>query len=207
MGQITKIAKQKTRDRVNIYVDGKYTLSASIEIATKHELKRGEELTVDTIANLKNEDIDSKTYNNLLNFALRRPHSEKEIKLWFLKKKVLEKDQEELFNRLKKLDIIDDKAFAKWWIEQRTTFKSFSKRYIENELRSKGVARHVIEEAFLETTTPSEKSLAKKLLQKKFGDLETQDLKRKKRATDFLLRRGFSWGVIREILTDTETEE
>src|SRR5258708_21103451 len=44
----------------------------------------------------------------------------------------------DLFAKLKNLELIDDTKFAKWWIEIRQSFSPKSKRVLNNELQIKG---------------------------------------------------------------------
>ena len=78
----------------------------------------------------KRVDEEEKIYARAVNFSTIRPRSEREIRDWFKRKKVIEEVVEVVFNRLKNLDLVNDLNFAKWWIEQRQTFRPKSKRFI-----------------------------------------------------------------------------
>lgn len=82
---------------------------------------------------------DQSIYDKLLRFASLRPRSKKEFEFWFRKHKVDKKLQKGLFNRLKRLDFLNDKKFATWWVEQRNAFRPKPKRVLNQELRIKGI--------------------------------------------------------------------
>lgn len=143
----------------------------------------------------KSEEV---IYNKVLQFATIRPRSEKEIKFWFQRKKVYPELAERVFNRLKSLRLVDDLAFARWWVDQRLTFRPKGRRALSMELRQKGVDREIIEEA-LEVV--DDKSVASTLARSHLARLThlPPEIQRQK-LSDFLARRGFSWEIIKEVV-------
>lgn len=139
-----------------------------------------------------------KVYNRILRFATIRPRSEKEIKFWFQRKRVYPELAEGVFNRLKSIGLVDDVLFAKWWIDQRLTFRPKSRRALSIELRQKGVEREIISQA-LEAV--NDKSVAATLARGRLARLTHLPVEvRQKKLSDFLARRGFSWDVVKEVL-------
>ena len=53
---------------------------------------------------------------------------------------------ERTIDRLTTLGYVDDRAFARWWAEQRDRHAPRGRRMVEAELRQHGVPREVIEE-------------------------------------------------------------
>ncbi|MBI4033198.1 MAG: regulatory protein RecX [Candidatus Blackburnbacteria bacterium] len=147
----------------------------------------------------RNDSDEEKVYNKILRFATLRPRSEKEINVWFKRKKIPTKLHERVFNRLKNLGLVDDKAFASWWIEQRLTFRPKGRRAIFFELRQKGVSEDIIEDVLGTIGFPQEVELARDLVAKKlprFKDFPVEE--KKKKLVGLLVRRGFSWETIRK---------
>ena len=165
MPQITAIKKQKRAGRANIFLDGKFAFGIDLETLFKENLAVEQELTIKDIARIKKTGDYQKTYGKLLNYATIRPRSEKEISLWFRKHKVDEKIHEKLISKLKKLELLDDIKFARWWVDQRQSFRPKSKRVLSLELYQKGIAKQIINDT-LEDTEIDELSLAKNLVEK-----------------------------------------
>lgn len=149
---------------------------------------------------------EEKIYNKVLRFATLRPRSEKEIKFWFKRKRVYFSQNklvypevaEGVFNRLKSLGLVDDAAFAKWWVDQRLTFRPKSQRVLSMELSQKGVNREIIDQA-LEVV--DDKSVASNLARGRLTKLmHLPPEVRQKKLSDFLARRGFSWEVIKKVV-------
>jgi len=200
MPLITRIVQQKDQNRANIYLDGKFAFGITLEALLKNDLHVNKELSFQCIDTLKKEDEQAKVYYRALDYATRRPHSEWEIKQWFKRKKIGESEQGLALFRLKKLNLVNDEEFAKWWVEQRTAFRPKSKRALKAELSQKGVKRDIIEEVLSESEVPEEE-IAKKIAEKRLSRLKGLPIRdQKKKLTEFLSRRGFSWDIIKEVI-------
>ena len=197
---ITAIKPQKSKRRVNIYLDGKFGFGLDLESFMKLGLKVEDEITEDEIEEIVKKANFQKTLDKLLRFVMLRPRSEKEIRLWLKKYKIHESLFMELFNRLKRLDLIDDQKFARWWVEQRMSFRPKSKRILNNELRIKGLNKNIIEDVLSEIEI-DEIKIAKKLLEKKKYKWEKLPiLEARKKMGDFLARKGFAWDKVKKAI-------
>ena len=109
---------------------------------------------------------------------------------------------DDLVEKLIKYDLVGDLKFAKWWIEQRQQFRPRSIRQLMSELYQKGIDRKIITEVLMEVEV-DETQIAKDLVKKnerKWKGLPDEDKKRK--MSEFLGRKGFSWEVIKEIIAE-----
>ena len=69
-------------------------------------------------------DDFEKFYKASIRFLSFRPRSEKELSDYLTKKKCDDLTSKRIIeSRLKKINLLDDEEFAKWWIEQRTLIK------------------------------------------------------------------------------------
>jgi regulatory protein len=202
MPTITSIKPQKSKKRVNIYLDDKFGFGMDLETFLKRGLKLEQELSEEEISSIVKESEFQTTYDKILRFAAVRPRSEKEFAGWLNKYKVHESIRMELFNRLKRLGLTDDKKFSIWWIEQRMQFRPKSKRAIEEELKIKGIRKDIIDEAFSEQKVDEASAVRKLLLKKKYKWADLSGFEKRKKIYNFLLQRGFGGDVIREVLGD-----
>lgn len=157
--------------------------------------------------------------DRLIRFATLRPRTEFEIKRWFKRKKVSEKDTEVAIRELKNSGLVDDEAFAKWWVDQRVTFRPKARRLLVMELMQKGVDRELARDV-VEVVAPTDEELAFSAFAKGFGGSAIafsdggQLIERKKRAWEklgpeerkkkivtFLQMRGFGWEVIKKVIS------
>ena len=99
------------------------------------------------IAALKQEGERNKAYHQAIRFLGVRPRSIAEVT-----RKLKEKEHDTLLieaviQRLSDAGYVDDAAFARFWVEDRTRFRPRSAHALRYELRQKGVAPAVIDEA------------------------------------------------------------
>lgn len=199
MAVISSIEPQKSKKRINIYLDGKFGFGLDLENFIKLGLRVGQELTDDKIALVTKKAEYQKILDRLLVFATLRPRSSKEIRDWMKRKKVNDIFIGDLIDKLKKLDLLDDIKFAEWWVGQRIAYKSKSTREIIFELKNKGIEKETIDTVITKLfDRNSETDSAKKLIEKnmyKWSKLPKKILLEKIKL--FLARKGFKWETIR----------
>jgi len=215
MAKITKIEAQKNKKRVNIYLDGKFAFGLDADNFLKAGLKAGQTLTQKQVDDLIFKNESQKLFDKVLRLISHRPRSEKEIRN-YLRKKIWKLEignwklresrigtKAEMVDRvikaLKKQRLVDDEAFALWWVDQRSTFRPRGKFGLTMELRQKGIDKAIIEKVVDEKV--DELPLANKLAQKKFKTYK--NLPRKEfyqKMSAYLARRGFSWETIKKVV-------
>lgn len=137
-------------------------------------------------------------WEKLARFVAIRPRSEREIDIWLYRKKVDPKEALELKEKLQALDLMDDLAFAIWWIDQRNTFRPKGKKLLVYELKQKGIKGEIIHQA-LSASDFNEVELAQKVVNR-YAQKSPEKL------TAFLQRRGFSWETISGIIPHNDNE-
>lgn len=205
MSLITQIKPQKNKKRFNVFVDGKFSFALPAEALAKAGIRANDEITPEEIEKLIKENEFQKILDRVLNFLSFRPRSKKEILDFLVKKQSGEKTQKMVMARLKDLGMVDDKAFAEWWVEQRKNFRPKGVRGLKAELIKKGINKELIEEAIGKII--DEESLARVSLEKKietFRKLPPEKFRQK--VTSFLAYRGFSWDTIKKILDNRDFE-
>jgi len=198
MSVISAFKPQKFKNRVNIYLDGEFGFGLDLENFVKLGLKVGQELSEKEMVEITKKAEFQKALDRLLMFAMLRPRSEKEINDWMIRKKVNKNIIKSLLERISDLDLLNDRKFAGWWVDQRITFKNKSLRDLEYELKNKGIAKDVIFEV-LDETEVDELGSARKLIEKnnyKWSRFPGSISRQKKKI--YLARKGFSWDTIKK---------
>lgn len=200
MPLITDIQPQKSKKRVNIYIDGRFSFGIDVENFVRYELKAGKELSQEKIEEIVRKAEFQKVYDKIIAFGTLRPRSEKEFERWLKKHKVHESLHKELFARLQHLELLGDRKFSEWWVTQRSTFKPRSKSALQYELLKKGVDKTIIRDV-LRSLVVDEVSLAKELVLKKrrlWENLEKE--KAKQKIQMILASKGFGWDVAKKVI-------
>lgn len=208
MPQITDIKPQKSskggEQRFNIYVDGKFAFALPAIALAKAGLKIDQEISLERIEKLAKENEFLKVFDRALNFFSYRPRSEKEFQDWFTRKQVGQETQKLVVEKLQSLGYLNDEEFAKWWIEQRSTFRPAGERLLRMELLKKGLSKDLIAQLLKDSVSKdSEIEMAKRIVQKKLKSIKNlPDLELKQKLYGFLSRRGFDWGIIEKVVDE-----
>jgi len=198
MKKITAIEVQKrTPNRVNIHLDGEFAFGLARIVAAW--LKVGQELSEEKLEQLQAEDARERAFQQAMLFLSYRARSESEIRQNLRKHEIPEPVIEHTLERLKRDGLANDNQFAHTWVENRSTFRPRSRRMMAMELRQKGIDDEAVSSA---VESVDDEALAYEAAQKRaprFKDLEWNEFRKK--LSDFLARRGFSYSVIAPVVT------
>ena len=186
----------RNKARVNVYLDGKFAFGLAKIVAAR--LAVGQELEAAAIERLKASDDIEASYERALRFLGPRPRSEAEVRRRLKEKGIEPATIDEVVARLTRAGLVNDQAFASYWVENRVTFRPRSSRAIRQELKQKGVSEDVLREALTATNDDEAAyTVAAKRAQRLAG-LEKQDFRRK--LGEFLARRGFNYDTIEPVV-------
>jgi regulatory protein len=198
-GIITAVQVQKkNKERVNVYIDGRFAFGLAAIEAVK--LRRGQKLSDDEIAALRGRDEAHQAHEAALRYLDYRPRSVDEIRR-HLKSKDVEPDViDEVIERLSQVGLLDDRAFARYWLENRSDFRPRGERALRMELRQKGVPDDVIAEVLGEGHNEDDSAYRAAMTQaRKIRATDPREFRRKLEA--HLARRGYSYDTAREAAT------
>jgi regulatory protein len=202
-GKITALAYQKrNKDRVNVYLDGKFAFGlAVIEAARLHV---GQILSDDEIIRLRTRDDVERAYGRALDYLSYRPRSESEVRRNLREKDVEDQIVDVVIGRLERAGLLDDREFARYWVDNRARFNPRGLRGLRHEMQQKGVSRDIIDEALV---TFDVEAAARKTAEAGARRLSHEDpsaFRRKLRA--YMARRGFSYAVIKPLVEEMVEE-
>ncbi len=195
MKKITALGIGRGRGkRVNISLDGKFAFSLEAEVAVKEGLKVELALSAEQIRALASSDRLQRCFNAAVHYLSYRPRSEAEIRKRLHQRGFDSDNLETVIARLKEQGLVDDTAFAQFWKDNRESFSPRSQWLTKLELRQKGVASDIIDQA---VDTIDDADSAYRALQSKARGLSYSDYQSfRRRLGEYLKRRGFSYGVI-----------
>lgn len=204
---ITQItAGVRNPNRVNIFINGRYTFSLDINQVIDLQVKVGRVLSEAELQELRAASEFGKLYQRALEWVLMRPRSIRETRD-YLKNRQLKRIQtnrkranEELkplpeiqtttlelvLQRLVERGYVDDEKFAEFYVENRFTKKGVSTKRLRSELSKKGISQSIIERVLNESVRTDQDELMK-MLRKKRKRYDDQKL------IAYLVRQGFNY--------------
>ncbi len=196
-GRITALEPQKrSRGRYNVYLDGEFAFGLA-EVEAMH-LAVGDWLSDERIAALKAGDAVAKAHERALNYLSYRPRSEHELNHYLNDKGYSEEVIAEVLARLRRAELVNDREFARYWVENRTRFRPRGRRALTVELRRKGLEAAIIEAAL---ASYDEEAALRRLTSEQARRLaHLPPDKFHQRLTERLARRGFPYSLIRHVI-------
>ena len=186
----------RNKNRVNVYLDGKFAFGLAKIVAVR--LSIGQELDEPAVARLRDTDGLEVAYEKALRFLGPRPRSEAEVRRRLREHGLADETISAILVRLGRAGLVNDEAFANYWVENRTTFRPRSTRVLRAELRQKGVSDDVLKEALAGTNDAEAAYAVAAKRAPRLANLENQEFRRK--MGDFLARRGFNYDTIEPVV-------
>ena len=203
--KITDIKRQKRRkNRVSIYLDGKYTFSLDNDTIVRANIYTGDEITEEDKNKLIEKDAFSRARDYAYYFVSYRDRSEYEIKKRLFEKEFQPAVVNEVLSLLKSQGIVDDHSFVNKWVDNVILSRPMGRMRVTHELKAKRVRDDIIDEVCQEKLgLDKEAELARKAADKKMKVLKSyaQDVARR-RLNSFLVNRGFNFEVIRDLIKE-----
>jgi regulatory protein len=134
---------------------------------------------------LRSDPVDT-----ALRFLATRPRSEAEVRRRLARAGFAAENIEAVLQRLRGSGLVDDEAFARYWVEQRQTFRPRGPRLLRAELRQHGISPTLPFE--LNAESDAYRAGAKRARTLRGVDERVF----KNRLGQHLARRGFDWDVI-----------
>ena len=193
MAIITALEVQKRDpERVNVFVDGAFAVGLSTAVVVRRGLRRGMDVSSEDLETFALDDEVERAYSAALNFLSYRPRSTREVRDYFRRKGTTELVADAVIERLLGAGLVDDSDFARFWVENRQTFRPRGSRALRMEMRQKGLTSDIIDEALEDLGDEGELAyqVASGKARSFAGDDEREFFRR---MVGFLQRRGFPY--------------
>jgi len=141
----------------------------------------------------RKERPEPSAYQRALGLLVRRDHSRRELSRKLRARGVEQEDADAALLVLARQDFQNDARFAEALARTRAG-AGYGPRYIRAELGTHGLAREDVESALQACDTDWADS-ARRLIERRYGNKDLTDPAVRRKAGDFLLRRGFDQRV------------
>ncbi len=199
MGTITALTAQvKDPNRVNVFIDGDFACGLALEVAAG--LQIGRQITQAELEQLDKRDEIHRGRERVLRLLARRPYSSAEISRYLRRHQYDDEAIKNIIDDLTDVKLIDDDAFATYWVEQRETFRPRSRLALLQELGQKGIERDIVTEALSDL---DEAEAARRVAQKQAGRWRgLSEPEWRTRMTRYLLRHGYPYDLVKDVVTE-----
>lgn len=204
MAIITKIEIQKrNKERVNLFLDGEYAFSLSIELVYKEGINRNDEIDSERLKILAEHESQIRCKNSALRIIEKSCKTEKEVR----DKLILKGYEDNCINKsiefLKEYNFIDDIKYTKAFIHNKLNSEGSQK--IKYKLIQKGISKEIIDQELSDLNKENEKNTALNLAKKKFDMIkkkENDDFKISGKLYRYLISKGYQYDVTSEVVKE-----
>jgi regulatory protein len=190
-------------DRYNLSLDGRFAFALADTLVLSEGLVVGQELSAADVERLRANAEERRLYDAAVRFLAPRPRSRAEVRRRLLtphpkRPTPTPETVERVLDRLERLELLDDRQFADFWVENRERFSPRSARVLAQELRQRGVSRETVEEVSEPEKDEERALVAGRQRLRALSGLDYETFRT--RLGQFLQRRGFSYGVARTVV-------
>ena len=198
--------QEKRKNRVSVFINDEFAFGLDQNVLIKSGIARGDELDESRIREvLAMEDL-KQANDKAVRLLAVRARSIHELRDRLLRDKLPADIVEQVINEFIRLGLLNDTEFAVMFARNRMITKPSGRILLINELKAKGLGQADIDKG-LEAAYSEQGEYdyacevavkAKKRYRKREEDAA------KKKTTEFLLRRGFNWDHVKDIIENWE---
>lgn len=187
---------------MKVFLDNDFSFCLTAAILVKTGLKPGDKLRQRDVDELLRQQERHRLKEKAYQLLAIRAHSERELQQKLTQKGFGRDLIESVMADLRDQRLLDDREFASGYARSRLLTKPMGMKLLRQELWQKGISDEVIGQTLREVySEKNPEEIARELVikrQPRYSHLETTQ--KRKRLQDLLLRRGFEWDLINEIV-------
>lgn len=197
--KVVKIEFDKKKQIFKVYLEDESEFILNYNIFEKYKISLDMDLTEDDILNMTYFSDLERAKIKAYKFVLGRFKTKFEVK----KKLETEFDNnviDEVLHFLEEEGYVDDKNYARVFIEDKQKINGYGKNKIRFSLIQKGISKEIIDEFIFDLD--SEFKNAKNMAIKKLKLLATEEneFRKKQKIINYLSYKGFSFDIIQKVL-------
>lgn len=138
--------------------------------------------------------------SKVLNYIGFKMRTRQEVVRYLMSHECPEDLCEEILTFLESYQFVDDEQYTRNYIIQSRQLQHWSRRDITYRLQQKGISSECIQKIFEEDAEDQEEQEARKTLEKKLRSTPNPD---SQKIAAFMMRRGFSYELVRRLLRES----
>lgn len=188
-------------------MNGEFVAGVGEEIVVDLGLKVGQQVDGEKLAEVLQAEEIRRAREAALTLLEYRARTQKELEQRLAQKGYSEETIAKVIEQLKNIDLVNDERFTADWVANRITNRPAGKSRMNWELRRKGIAPEIIEEALEQVDEDKEFEMALDLAERKLGGKTIEGPESKRKMAGFLQRRGFHWEIVSRVLNRLAPED
>lgn len=188
-----------TKTKYKVYIDEKFAFVLYKGELSRYRIAVGKELKSEIYIKIRNEIVVKRAKLRALHLLNAMGRTEAQLHQKLVQDNYTEDIIDEAIDYVKSFGYIDDENYARNFIDSRKDKKS--KKEIFAQLLQKGISKEVLERAFEECyESNSARDAIMAIMQKRQYNPETADRKETQKIMGYLMRKGFGYEDIRQVI-------
>jgi len=202
MPKVTSLKQQRTKDRLNLFIDGEFYCGINTDTAVQFDIQVGKELSDEELVRLLNISGENDLYRKALVYILKAQRTEHEITKYLYRKEASPETVARIVARLKTMDYINDEAYAKMFTEQK--MEKLGEGQIRNKLYARGIAGTIIKES-LESVEPEGQEQLARAVGEKYVRTRGKTPTTMQKLYRYLASKGFDLELCKQIVEELKS--
>ena len=188
-----------TKVKYKVYLDDEFAFVLYKGELSLYGIQEGMELSQSVVDRIKKEVLEKRAKLRAMHILERADRTEAELYAKLKQDQYPEDIIACAMQYVKSFGYVGDRAYAKRFVESKRRNKS--QRELMLLLQQKGIQSEYISEALEDSYSESdEKDTIRKLVEKKHFQIEEATVEEKKKMFDYLMRKGFHYDEIRQVI-------
>ena len=195
---VTKI-EPVTKAKYKVFLEEQFAFVLYKGELSRYKIQEGAEISQETLKEIKKEILEKRAKLRAMHLLERMDRTETQLRTKLQQDLYPEDIIEIAMQYVRSFGYIGDKGYAKRFLESRRNSKS--KLEIKTALLQKGIAKEIVCEVLEEYYNDQDESVTiQKLLEKKRFSAESATDEQKKKMYAYLLRKGFRYEDVRQVI-------
>ena len=198
--------QEKRKDRFSVFLDDEFAFGLHQDVLLKSGIAKGDTLTQENIETIIKMGLARAEKEKALRLLAHRARSRKELGDRLRQAGFSDELIDATIADMKRLGLVNDAEFALMFARNRMITKPVGEFLLRRELQQKGIGEADIVRAVAEAyKEKNEYQFAKELAAKnKKKQIRIDEVKARKRVSNFLMSRGFHWDLVKDVLEQWE---
>ena len=203
--KINKIKKLKS-GKYKITIDD-FDIVVYDDIIIKHNILYKKSIDSALLKKISEENFYYENYNKALKYSLKKVRSEKEVIEYLNKLGVEKKDINNIINKLKDLNIVNELNYVRSYINDKVILSKDSINKIKKDLEDDGISANLIDEEINKLDNSDKEKLEKLILKRITSNHKYSSYNLKNKILNEFLNLGYDYDDIIEIYEENKQDD
>jgi len=201
-----KVDRKNNKEYILSFEHIEEPITVHEDMFIKYRLMKGVCLTSSLIAEIIEENGKYMAYIKAIRYLGTKARSTRQIAEYLKRQEFNDEHISHAIERLQSDGYVNDEQYAIAYVQSKTRIQGNGRVKIAQDLKNRGISQKAIQVALSELDEEEEFEAASRIAIKKLRSLSGEDREVRRKLQLFLLRKGYTSGLIRKVMHFVENE-